>query len=219
MTKPKTKASPKTRVGTNHVSPPKPAPTQAPTTQPHAPAPTDVVHPETPLAVAISRAIDQELDWFFAYAEGALHREDVAILPSYAAVRILATSPTDEDVRARAAELAYLVQVCLVSLRAPHASVLRAAYTPRRWPARVRSEFKHLSGVVVRLTLPDELWPAKSGHHGLEEAAASRLSFTLASTTAKRPFARVRARAEGLLGRAVVAYSKARSQEGLALAL
>jgi hypothetical protein len=39
------------------------------------------------------------------------------------------------------------------------------------------------------------------------------------STKTRRPFARLRARAESLLGRAVVAYAKARSQEGLALAI
>ena len=168
--------------------PPKPAPTQAPPTQPRA-----GFHrrgtPETPIEVAITRALDQELDWFFAYAEGALHREDVAILPSYAAVRILATSPTDEDVprEGRAGRRTrFLVQVSLGSLRAPHASVLRAAYTPRRWPRLVRSEFKHLSGVAVRLTLGEEIWPPRPRSPRARGGGGdARLSFTLANATSE----------------------------------
>jgi hypothetical protein len=51
---------------------------------------TDVApRPATPLEVRVSRALDQELEWYFAYAEAALHRESVGMLPSYAVVRIL----------------------------------------------------------------------------------------------------------------------------------
>ena len=60
-----------------------------------------------PLEVIVSRALDQELDWYFSYAESALHRERIGMLPSYAAVRVaLATEPTDEACRGRALELA-----------------------------------------------------------------------------------------------------------------
>src|SRR5271170_1382145 len=112
---------------------------------------TDVaLKPATPLEVLVSRALDQELEWYFEYAEGALHRESVGMLPSYAVVRILADGmsaalprrgqceePTDEACRSRAHELARTVQGCLSKVPGRHASVLRAAYTPRRWPSRV----------------------------------------------------------------------------------
>ena len=175
------------------------------------------LRPATPLEVRVSRALDQELEWYFAYAEAALHRESVGMLPSYAAVRILATEPTDEACRIRALELARTVQGCLCRLQGRHASVLRAAYTPRRWPRAVENAFDILAPIAVRLAFASDPWPARlSAHTGLEEAVAVRLSATLRDP-AKVKVAKIRTQAQRLLGNAVAAYAKARALEGAAL--
>jgi hypothetical protein len=174
------------------------------------------LHPATPLEVIVSRALDQELEWYFAYAQAALNRESVGILPSYAAVRILATEPTDEACRGCALELARTVRKCLEALSGCHASVLRSAYTPRRWPKAVERAWGSLSAIVVRLAFAADPWPQRAGHKGLEEAVAIRLAAQLAHEK-RVPVAELRSRAQGLLGRAVVAYAKARSLESAAL--
>ena len=123
------------------------------TTFPLPPRRTDAaLKPKAPLDVLVSRALDQELDWYFAYGEAALYRGDVTILPSYAAVRILATE-TERDVREKATGLALTVRSCLLSLRVPHASVLRTAYTPRRWPEPIERAFQSAAPIAVRLAL------------------------------------------------------------------
>jgi hypothetical protein len=169
--------------------------------------------PATPLEL-VSRALDQELEWWFSYAEMAMHRQSVAMLPSYAAVRVLAEAATDDACRAKALELGRRVRVCLASLREPHASVLRAAYTPRRWPLAVQHEFKCLAGIAVRLTLTDDLWPARTARSGLEEAAATRLAAAITGKTSKVSLPRIKSAASRLLGGAIVAYTTARSLEG-----
>jgi hypothetical protein len=174
------------------------------------------LRPATPLEAMVSRALDQELEWYFAYAEAALHRDSVGILPSYAAVRILATEPTDEACRVRGHELARTVCGCLHSIRSRHASVLRAAYTPRRWARGVERTFESLAPIVVRLVFADDPWPQRCGHTGLEEAVALRLSTAL-NDPAKVKVARLRAQAQRLLGKAVVAYAKARALKAPAL--
>jgi len=201
---------PKAKKAVPHTPPPAPTPT--PLTRR-----TDAaLRPATPLQVIVSRALDQELEWFFAYAEGALHRESVGILPSYAAVRILATEPTDEACRGRALELARMVRKCLEALSGSHASVLRSAYTPRRWPKAVERAWGSLSAIVVRLAFAADPWPQRTGHKGLEEASALRLAAQLADEK-RVPIAELRSRAQGLLGCAVVAYASSRSLEGAAL--
>jgi hypothetical protein len=70
----------------------------------------NALRPSTPLERLLSRALDGELEWYFAYAETALGREDVGILPSYAAIRVLATTPTEEACRGKAYELAHAVR-------------------------------------------------------------------------------------------------------------
>jgi hypothetical protein len=182
---------------------------------PTSPLPTRrtdaALQPATTLEVIVSRALDQELEWYFAYAEVALHRESVGILPSYAAVRILATEPTDEACRARGHELARAIRGCLHTIAARHASVLRATYTPRRWPRAVEKAFDLLAPIAVRLAFADDPWPPRlSAHTGLEEAAALRLSAAL-TDPAKVKVARIRVQAQSLLGKAVVAYAKARA--------
>ena len=193
------------------------APPAAPTRTPPPTRRTDAaLRPATPLEVIVSRALDQELEWYFAYAQAALNRESVGLLPSYAAVRILATEPTDEACRGRALELARTVRKCLDALSGSHASVLRSAYTPRRWPKAVERAWGSLSAVVVRLAFAADPWPQRSGHKGLEEAVAIRLAAQLAHEK-HVPVAELRSRAQGLLGRAVVAYANARSLESAAL--
>jgi hypothetical protein len=176
------------------------------------------LHPATSLEVIVSRALDQELEWYFAYAEGALHREDVGILPSYAAVRVLATEPTDEACRARARELARTVRGCLHVIAGRHASVLRSAYTPRLWPRSVVKAWGNVASIAVRLAFANDPWPERSSRVGLEEAVATQLSKAL-STKGNVPVARLRAQARGLLGKAIVAYARARALDGPSLSL
>jgi hypothetical protein len=204
MTKPKATAKPAAK-----PAPSSPAPARR----------TDAaLQPASPLEVLVSRALDQELEWYFAYSEAALLRQNVGILPSYAAVRVLATEPTDEACRVKALELAATVRTCLASLQQPHASVLRAAYTPRRWPPKVQDVFDGLAPIVVRLAFADDPWPERAARTGLEEAAATRLSAALI-TPSRVPVARLRAQAQRLLGAAIVAYAAARGEQGPALSV
>jgi hypothetical protein len=202
-------------------APSKPAePTTHPATTP-APTPTrradNALHPATPLEALVSRALDQELDWYFAYAESALRRDSVGILPGYAAVR-LSKEPTDEICLARGHELARTVAGCLHNIRGRHASVLRAGYTPRRWPRVIEKTFGSLAPIVVRLAFAEDPWPHRSGHTGLEEATALRLSAALHDPT-KVKVARLRSEAQRLLGGAIVAYATQRALKAPALGL
>jgi hypothetical protein len=170
----------------------------------------------TPDEFALTRAIDSELEWYLGYGESALSREDVGILPSYAAVRILATALTDEAVRARAHELARTVRGCLRVLSVRHASVLRTAYTPRRWPRNVLKAWGALAPIAVRLAFAEDPWPERSSRSGLEEAVATQLSAALVNK-GHVPVARLRNQAARLFGNAIVAYLKVRSLESPAL--
>ncbi len=186
-----------------------------------APAPrvrrTDAaLNPSTALECMVSRALDQELEWYFVYAETALRRNSVDLLPSYATARVLSSSPTEDTLRGKALELAQTVQGCLRVLPDRHASVLRAVYTPRRWPKNVEDEFQALAPVVVRLVMASDPWHAKSGHAGLEEATAARLSARLVAARPV-PVARLKAQASRLFGAAVTAYTKVRVLESPAL--
>lgn len=140
------------------------------------------------------------------------------MLPSYAAVRVLATEPTDEACRGKALELARTVRSCLRAIPPRDESVLRMTYTPRRWPASVEKAFASLAPIAVRLALADDPWPARSARSGLEDAVATRLAASLVSK-ARVPVAKWTAQAQSLLGSAVVAYATARSLEAPALSL
>jgi hypothetical protein len=187
-----------------------PTPKAEPTARTAAHRAYAVRRPTTSIDVHVSRAIDQELEWFFGYAEAALHRENVGMLPSYAVVRILATEPTDEAVRAKGHELARTVRTCLRALPVRHASVLRAAYTSRRWPRNVLKAFDSLSAIAVRLAFANDPWPERSSRGGLEEAAATQLSAALVNKT-RVPVAQLRAQASRLFGSAIQAYLSVRT--------
>jgi hypothetical protein len=59
------------------------------TAQTRSPRPTEIaLHAITPLEIMVSRTIGQELEWYFSYAESALHRERVGMVPSYAALLV-----------------------------------------------------------------------------------------------------------------------------------
>ena len=138
-----------------------------------------------------------------------MHREGVRMLPSYAAIPILATEPTEEAYHARGLEIAATVKRCLVVVRGRHAEVLRAAYTPRAWPRSVAKAFPGVTAIAVRLAFADDPWPERPSRTGLEAAAAARLG---AAITAKSvPVGRLRGQAQRMLGSAIVAYAGARS--------
>jgi hypothetical protein len=172
---------------------------------------TDSLHPPTPLEVLVARALDQELSWYYAFAESGLARDDVGILPSYAATRMLTKDADDDACRAHGHELARTVRGCLHALPGHHASVLRAVYTPRRWPKPVEKAFDVLAPIAVRLAFAEDPWPPRwSGHTGLEEAAACRLSAAL-HDPAKVKVGKLKTQAQRLLGNAIAAYAKARA--------
>jgi hypothetical protein len=176
------------------------------------------LNPSTALELVVTRALDQEFEWYFVYAEKALGRDSVGLLPTYAATMAVSSNSTDDMLRGRAQTLAQTAQGCLRTLGDRHASVLRAVYTPRRWPGNVEAEFQTLAPIVVRLMLASDPWPARSAHAGLEDAAAARLSARLIAGR-QQHLAPLKARAKRLFGAAVVAYTKLRALEGPAFSL
>ena len=169
----------------------------------------------TPLQLRVGHALDQELDWYFGYAEAALRRQSVRMLPSYAAVRALTAESNDDAIRVRALDIARTVRGCLIAMQPRHAEILRAAYTPRTWPRNVHKAFDGLSAIAVRLAFADHPWPQRSSGSGLEHAAAARLSAQLVRSSVS--VARLRNQAQRLLGGAVVAYAGLRALEGVTL--
>jgi len=174
----------------------------------------NLVHDNPPIAkpkTAITRAIDQELEWYFSYAETARRLGTITLLPTYLA-RQLADTP--EDVRLqRSLALATTVQRTLDVVSAQQAGVLRAVYTPRRWPSAVVREFDDLAAIAVRLVCADNPWPARHTHDGLEQAAAKHLARMLARDAAKPAALRdIRNTARRLMGSAITAYVRARAK-------
>ena len=164
-----------------------------------------------PLA-GVSRTLDQELEWYFVYAERALRRGCVQLVPGYLGAGLAASEHTEDALLKKAHAIALTVQGCLRALPDLHVSVLRAAYTPRRWPRNVEAAFETLAPVVVRLAVAKSPWPHKSGHMGLEEAAALRLSAQLV-TAKPLAMAKLKLQAGKLFGAAVVAYANVRVLE------
>ena len=144
---------------------------------------------------------DQELEWYFSYAESALRFGRVSLLPAHETTRLV--SKSDDAVRHRGLQLATTVQVTLHALGRRDAAVLRAGYTPRHWPMAVARKFDDLAAVVVRLVCAAHPWPERSGHDGLEQAAAAHLARMLAGDAARPETLRRQAR--GLLRRALAA--------------
>jgi hypothetical protein len=160
----------------------------------------------TPFELSVTRALDQELEWYFTYAESAKRLGSVTLLPTHEMTRL--TGAPEDALLARGVELATTVQVTLGAVKTQHAGVLRALYTPRRWPVAVAREFESLAPIVVRLVCATDPWPARSSHDGLEQAAALELARALAGNGA-RP-ASLRKQAGRLMAGAVCAYARAR---------
>ena len=214
MTKTPKTTKTQTRGAHHDVTKTSSAPKSAPNTQPKPARPTEAaLRPTTPLEILVTRALDQELEWYFSYAESALARDGVGMLPSYVAV--LLTDTSDAAVRNRAREFAHVVRGCLLAVRPPHAEVLRAVYTPRSLPSNVRAAFDCLAPIAVRMSFVHDPWPARSPHGGLEHAAAMRLSAAL--TASKVAASQLRAKAQALLGDAVRSYAGLRAIEGSTL--
>jgi hypothetical protein len=161
---------------------------------------------------ALLRAIDQELEWYFSYAEGAKRVGNVTLLPTAEAARVGKAPDSEAATTRRALELATTVQVTLGAVPTRCAGVLRAAYTPRRWPSAVTREFEGFTAIAVRLVCSAHPWPERTSHDGLEHAAARHLERLLARDSA-RP-AVLRKTARRLTGNAIEAYVKARTKGG-----
>lgn len=162
------------------------------------------------------RVIDQELDWYFRYAEAAHRLGGLKLLPTHESAALATVAGSDKAVERRAVDLVRTVEVTLDRLSTRDAGVLRAVYTPRRWPVVVEHRFQRLTAIAVRLVCAADPWPARTPHDGLETAAAQQLARLLARPSA-RP-ALLRREARRLMNRAVSAYSHARSQGGLPIA-
>jgi hypothetical protein len=169
--------------------------------------------PETDLEVMVSRALDQELEWYFSYGEGAMRHATIPVLPSYAAVP---ADSSDEAIQARAVEIATAVRSSLMLVGRKRAEILRAAYTPRSWPRPVKKAFGPLAAIVVRLAFADDPWPDRNAREGLEQAAATRLGGRVIGKST--PLARLRKQAKRLLGGAIVSYARMRGLTPGALA-
>ena len=172
--------------------------------------------PATRLEVEVTRAIDQELAWFFGYAESANRLGNLALVPPYVAAQLAASSEAEETMTKRALALFATVQLAIRGVPTHCAGVLRAVYTPRRWPIAVVREFGSLSAVVVRLVCTENPWPERSSHDGLEHANAMHLARMLAQGTAS-PGA-LRKTARRLAGSAITAYVRARAKGAATLA-
>ena len=174
-----------------------------------AAAPPAADRPPTALEVDVTRALDQELAWYFGYAENAARLGSLTLLPTYAAMQASAAGETEDEQLRRVQALAVTVQVALRALPTQCAGVLRAVYTPRRWPLAVAREFGPLTAIVVRLFCATHPWPERSSHDGLEHAAARDLARQLV-TDEGRPGV-LRREARRLMGRAITAYVRARA--------
>jgi hypothetical protein len=163
-----------------------------------------------PGPVQVSKAIDQELSWYFGYAESAHRLGSLALVPPYVAAQLPASSDSEEVMAARARNLVTTVQSALRKVPTQPAGVLRAVYTPRRWPIGVVREFGSLSAVAVRIACTEDPWPARSSHDGLEHAAAQELARRLTQETASP--AALRKTARRLMGSAITAYVRARAE-------
>ncbi len=170
----------------------------------------------TALEVSVTRALDQELAWYFGYAETAARLGSLTLLPPFAAMQAAAEGEAEEDQLRRAQALALTVRTALHALPTQSAGVLRAAYTPRRWPLAVVREFGPLTAIVVRLICAAEPWPARSSHDGLEHAAAMHLARQLVLDEGRPGVLRREARR--LMGRAITAYVRARAPRSASLA-
>jgi hypothetical protein len=143
------------------------------------------------------------------YAEAAGRAGSVSLLPAREAARLTAHGATEQALVRRAAELARTVRASLLHIPPHHASVLRAVYTPRKWPVAIVQRFRHLSPIAVRLACAASPWPPRSSHDGLERAAALHLA---------RVVARDRGRSDALhkdalrlMRSAITAYVRART--------
>ena len=152
------------------------------------------------------RRAEDELEWFFGYAESALRHDRVAMLPTYAAARARVS-----EARPKAQQLARTVLQSLGALPRPHAVVLRAAFTPRSWPRVVHEAFERLAPLVVRLFGTQDPWPGRGAHQGLEDAVALQLAARLRGDGHAQVEA-LRVQAQGLLESALIAYAAQRRQ-------
>jgi hypothetical protein len=177
--------------------------------KPSIPAPANVA-PEADLEVAIAQALDQELDWYFSYAESAKRFGNVAFLPTHESQRLAEVDDSDDAIARRALQLTTTIQSSLNAIADSDAGVLRAVFTPRRWPNAVTREFAHLSAIAVRLTCAANPWPSRNNHDGLETAAGHYLAHLLAEDRAQP--ARLKKAAGALMGKAVTAYAYARAK-------
>ena len=170
------------------------------------------LQPATALEVLVSRALDQELEWLFAYAESGLCRQSVGILPPYAAVRILATEPTDEACRVAPRARASRPRLP-AKTPPPPGERLRAAYTPRRWPRVVENAFDVLAPIAVRLAFAQDPWPARFRAHRARGSGSAAVVHG-APRPGQGPGREDESARQALLGDAIAAYATARSEEG-----
>jgi len=156
-----------------------------------------------------SRAVDQELEWFFNSVDGdmGLQSNFLASLGRHGPGS-RAPSP-DEAVDASHAQRR--IRMLLEAIEETHAAVLRSAYTLRDWPVLLWDQFGRLTGIVVRLACAHEAVPEGERAQDLFEMNhASWLASEIHRIAIDPMFVRLRTNAQGHFSRATAAYALVR---------
>jgi len=156
-----------------------------------------------------SRAVDQELEWFFNSVESDMGlRSNFLASLGREGPGSHAPSP-DEAVDASHAQRR--IRVMLGVLEETHVEVLRCAYTQRDWPVVLWDQYGRLTGIVVRLACAHETVP--EGQHAqdlFEMNHASWLASEIHRSAIDPMFVRLRTDAQGRFARATSAYARVR---------
>ncbi len=156
-----------------------------------------------------SRAVDQELEWFFNSVESdmGLRSTFLASIGRHTAGSH-APSP-DEAVDATHAQR--VIRRCLEAIEETDEAVLRCAYTQRDWPVVLWDQFGRLTGIVVRLACAHETVPeGERAQEIFEMNHAAWLASEIHRRVIDPMFLRLRTHAQGRFARATAAYARAR---------
>jgi hypothetical protein len=150
--------------------------------------------------------VDEELRWFFSVHDGLRGSPFFEEL----AARRHPEVPESDDHEARVYRQ---IRERLLGLSDHDAGVLKAAYTPRPWPPRLRDELGRLTGIVVRLASAETEWPSETSEQELREVKVAKRLDLAVVTVGREVLAAYRTPARALLKRAVGAYRAARDAE------
>jgi hypothetical protein len=153
-----------------------------------------------------TRAIEEELEWFFNTAES-----DMGARSNFMAMIGRAVPITPEDA-VEACSRYRRIRAWLKGIMDSDAGVLQAAYELRDWPVVLYDKLGRLTGIVVRLACALDRWPDQRGaQQALEMIRAGWLA---AECSVLNPtFSRLRGAAQVRFARAHLAYRTVRREE------